>query len=143
MILEDLDIQGLLQKEKRNDRAMNRSISDVSWFEFGRQLEYKSIWNSKYFCKVDSYFPSTQLCSKCGKRAKLLLENRVYFCETCNNKMDRDYNASWNLHDEGMRILRNKNTAATAGIKACGSGELGRKQEQVVIGAATDLSVAV
>ena len=142
VILEDLDIQGLLQKEKKNDREMNRSISDVSWFEFGRQLEYKSIWNSKYFCKVDSYFPSTQLCSKCGRRAKLLLEDRVYFCEYCNNKMDRDYNSSLNLHDEGMRIL-NQSTLATKGIKACGSGKPGMKQEQVVANSAWAFAKAV
>jgi putative transposase len=106
---------------------MNRSISDVSWFEFGRQLEYKSAWNSKHFCKVDQYFASTQICSECGNKAHLSLKDRVYLCSNCKAVLDRDYNAALNLQREGIRILKegceledNNNTVATTGINACG-----------------------
>ena len=89
---------------KNRSKAMNRSISDVSWYEFGRQLEYKSIWNSKYFCKVDQYFASTQLCSKWGDKTHLSLKDRVYICPSCKSVMDSDHNASLNLQNEGLRM---------------------------------------
>jgi putative transposase len=131
VITETLDILGML---KKSSRAMNRSILDVSWYEFIRQLEYKSSWNSKYFCKIDQYFPSTQKCSKCGSLAHLKLEDRVYSCPVCGAVMGRDANASVNIKNEGMRILRNPvNTLATQrGINACGSDAIasGVKQEK-------------
>lgn len=126
VILENLDIKELLQK---NGKAMNRGISDVSWFEFARQLDYKSIWNSKYFIEVDQYFPSTQLCSNCGSRAELSLKDRVYICPNCNSVLDRDYNASINLKNEGIRILKN-DTVGTTGIQACGSIPIGVGEKQ-------------
>jgi putative transposase len=137
VITETLNIAGMLRqnkKNKQNGRSMNRSISDVSWFEFIRQLEYKSIWNSKYFCKIDQYFPSTQKCSKCGNLAHLKLEDRIYLCPICGAVMGRDANASVNIKNEGMRILNNTvNTLATQrGINACGSDAIasGVKQEK-------------
>lgn len=127
--LENLDIQELLQKNKKNKkyRPMNKGISDVSWYEFGRQLEYKSAWNFKHFCKVDQYFPSTQLCSECGSKATLSLEDRVYVCSNCKAVLDRDYNAALNLLGEGMRIL---NTVATTGINACGLDSMESRVKQ-------------
>ncbi len=128
VILENLDIKGMLRK---NGSAMNRSISDVSWYEFGRMIEYKSEWNSKHFCKVDRFFPSTQLCNKCGNKMSLSLEDRTYSCPNCLTVCGRDDNASLNIRDEGIKIL--KNTLATREIKVCGSNEeLELKQKQVV-----------
>ena len=126
VVLENLDISGMLNK---NGKAMNRSMSDVSWYEFGRQLEYKSAWHAKHFCKVNRYFPSTQLCCKCGSKANLSLKDRVYSCQNCGAVSDRDLNASINIKDEGLRIL---NTVATTGIQACGSTAVavGQKQEK-------------
>jgi len=100
---------------------MNRNVSDVSWYEFGRILEYKSVWNSKHFMKIDRYFPSTQLCSSCGSRAHLLLKDRVYVCPNCKEVLDRDYNASLNILKEGIKRLKISNTVATTGLQACGT----------------------
>jgi putative transposase len=130
VVLENLDIKELLQK---GSKAMNRSISDASWYEFTRQLAYKSIWNSKYFVVVDQYFASTQICSCCGSIAHLSLKDRVYACSNCGAVLDRDYNASINLKNEGIRILKeNISTVGTTGIQACGSTsvEVGEKQEK-------------
>ena len=85
---------------RKNGSAMNRSISDVSWYEFGRMLEYKSKWNSKHFCKVDRFFPSTQLCNKMS----LSLKDRTYSCPNCLTVCGRDDNASLNIRDEGIKI---------------------------------------
>ena len=115
---------------------MNRSMSDASWFEFARQLQYKSGWKSKYFCKVDRYFPSTQICSRCGNKQDMKLEDRVYLCSNPNCKAvsGRDPNSSIVLKNEGIRILKELNTVATTGIKVCGPTALagGTKQKKVV-----------
>jgi putative transposase len=112
VILESLDIKEML---KKNSSAMNRSISDVSWYEFCRQLEYKAEWKNKYFCKIDQYYPSTQLCNNCKHQMKLSLNERMYVCPNCGAVCGRDYNASLNIRDEGIRII--KNTLATKGIE--------------------------
>ena len=136
VVLENLDIKGML---KKNCKATNLSTSDVSWYEFGRQLEYKSAWNFKHFCRVDQYFASTQLCSNCGSKAHLSSKDRAYLCPNCKTILDRDYNASINLQNEGMRILKisceqekeNKsNTVATTGINACGLDALASRWKQ-------------
>ena len=142
VVLENLDIQGML---KANGKAMNRSISDVSWYELGRMLEYKSAWNSKHFIKIDRYFPSTQLCNKCGSKMSLSLKDRIYSCPNCKAVSGRDANASLNIRDEGIRKLNTKNTLATRGIQVCGSSSLepGMKQKQVVTNSAWALAQAV
>jgi len=114
--LETLDIQKLMEE---GSKIMNRSISDVSWYDFCRILEYKSNWNAKHFVKVDKYFPSTKKCSQCGNLISIELKERTYNCHKCGNCMDRDYNASLNILNEGLRILK-ENTLATREIHACG-----------------------
>ena len=53
---------------------------------------------------IDKYFPSSQLCSKCGNRHKLELKDRIYVCEKCGLEIDRDVNAAKNIENEGIRI---------------------------------------
>lgn len=141
VIIENLDIKNML---RNNGKAMNRSIMDVSWYEFGRMLEYKSVWNFKHFCKIDTYFPSTQICNKCGNRMSLSLEDRTYSCPNCKTVCGRDINASLNIRDEGIRKLRELNTLATKEIKVCGSNQkLELKQKKVVDNSAMAFAFAV
>jgi len=127
--IETLDIKSML---KSGDKNLNRSICDVSWYEFGRQLEYKSKWNFKHFVKIDKYSPTTQKCSQCGNIAEMKLSDRTYDCKECGNHMDRDYNASLNILSEGLKTI---NTLATKEIYACGvlSVERTLKQEKLRI----------
>lgn len=128
VILENLDIKEMM---KGNSSAMNRSISDVSWYEFGRMLEYKTTWNSKWFIKVDQYFASTQICNSCGSKMNLSLKDRIYSCTNCKAVSGRDANASRNIRDEGIKILKNKqNTVATTEIQVCGQTPLGGWMKQ-------------
>jgi len=113
VVLEDLNIKGMVK-----NHCLAKSISDVSWSEFGRQLEYKSEWNNKYFAKVDRYYPSTKTCSTCGHIQNMPLEVRVFKCEKCLIELDRDKNASINIKKEGLNII--KNTDGQSGIYACG-----------------------
>jgi putative transposase len=131
IILENLDIK---EMQKNNNKNINRSISDVSWYEFGRILNYKSAWNSKHFAQVNQYFPSTQICNSCGNRMNLSIKDRVYSCPNCKAVSDRDLNASRNIKDEGIKILKQikENTVAATEIKARGSTAIavGMKREK-------------
>ena len=91
--LEDLNVQGMM----RNHR-LAKSLADVSFYEFKRQLTYKAEYNGREIHQVDRFYPSSKLCSNCGAlKADLTLKDRVYCCDKCGTRLDRDYNASLNL----------------------------------------------
>ena len=100
--MEDLNIKGMLKNHK-----LAKSISDVSWSEFRRQLEYKANWYGRIIVKVPTFYPSSKTCSSCGNvKKKLLLSERTYHCECCGLEMDRDYNASINILRKGLEMLK-------------------------------------
>jgi putative transposase len=75
-----------------------KSIADMGFFEFRRQLDYKSQLYGSELIIVDRWFPSSKLCSNCGaKKESLSLSERVYQCDICSLIIDRDLNASYNL----------------------------------------------
>ena len=91
--IEDLNVQGMM----RNHR-LAKAISDVSFYEFKRQLAYKAEYNGREIHQVDRFYPSSKLCSHCGAlKEDLTLNDRVYSCDKCGTRLDRDYNASLNL----------------------------------------------
>ena len=68
-------------------------------------LTYKLEEGGKELVKVDRFFPSSKMCSRCGTiKKELELNERIYRCE-CGNSMDRDVNAAVNIREEGRRIL--------------------------------------
>ena len=100
--IEDLNIKGMLKNHK-----LAKSISDVSWSEFRRQLEYKANWYGRIIVKVPRFYPSSKTCSRCGNiKEELLLSERTYHCECCGLEIDRDYNASINILRKGLEILK-------------------------------------
>lgn len=88
-----------------NDNA--KDISDVSWYEFVRQLEYKCLWYSKTLSKIDTYYPSSQLCSNCGFKNPVLKDTsiREYNCPKCGVHHDRDINAAINILNQGLILI--------------------------------------
>lgn len=92
VVIEDLNVSGMMK-----NRKLSRSISDVGLFEFRRQLEYKGKWYNCEIVIADRFYPSSKVCSSCGKKKEdLALSDRVYSCE-CGLEIDRDLNASYNL----------------------------------------------
>ena len=101
--MEDLSSSGMIKNHK-----LAKSISDASFFEFNRELEYKARWNYKLISRIDRFYPSSQICSHCGNKSSQTkdLSVRTYICEECGLEIDRDYNASINILNEGLRILK-------------------------------------
>ena len=88
------------------NRHLSRAVSEQCFGEFKRQMKYKSKWNNIQLITADRFFPSSRLCSCCGKIKKdLKLSDRIYKCE-CGNVIDRDYQAALNLKRYGENVLK-------------------------------------
>ena len=100
IFIEDLDVKGLLE-----NKQLSKEISDVSWSEFFRMLQYKADWYGKEVHRVGRYYASSKTCG-CGvKNENLKLSDRVWTCGSCGTKNNRDELASLNILKEGRRSL--------------------------------------
>ncbi len=107
--IEDLEISKMV-KNKR----LSRHILDGGWYEFRRQLQYKSVLRGNKVFVADRWYASSKKCSSCGNyKEDLPLSERVYNCMECQLEIDRDLNAAKCLE----KLI---STASFAGIKACG-----------------------
>ena len=99
--IEDLAIRNMVKNHK-----LARSISDASWGEFFRQLEYKCEWYGRKLVKIDRFFPSSKRCNYCGfVMDKLPLDVRSWDCPSCKTKgIDRDINAGKNILAAGLAV---------------------------------------
>lgn len=99
--VENLDVSAMLKSKQ-----LSRSIADVSWSEFVRQLAYKADWYGKQIVKVNRFYPSSQTCNCCGyvNPAMKNLSIRNWYCPGCGASHDRDKNAAINILNEGLKI---------------------------------------
>ena len=99
--IEDLNVSGMMK-----NKHLSKAIQQQGFYEFRRQIEYKSDWNHIPVIIADRFFPSSRLCSCCGVIKKdLKLTDRIYRCD-CGNVIDRDYQASLNLKQYGENVLK-------------------------------------
>jgi putative transposase len=115
--IEDLNVRGMM-----SNRHLARSIADMSFFEFRRQLEYKAAMRGGRVVVADRFFASSKTCSACGHTLETLpLSVREWTCPACGVIHDRDVNAAINL----------KNMAVSSTVSACGeegSGLMRKRQ---------------
>jgi len=115
--IEDLNVRGMMA-----NRHLARSIADMSFHEFRRQLEYKAERRGGLVVVADRWFPSSKTCSVCSSvQKKMPLSVRQWICPDCGASHDRDLNAARNL----------ATYAASSAVSACGEegAGLGRKTE--------------
>lgn len=97
--IEDLNVSGMMK-----NRHLSKAVQNQGFFEFRKQLEYKCNDSGIQLIIADRFYPSSKLCSCCGKIKKnLKLSDRTYRCE-CGNVIDRDFQASLNLRAYGEKF---------------------------------------
>lgn len=106
VIIEDLAVRNMVK-----NHSLARAISDASWRELRRQLEYKADWYGRRIIAIDRFYPSSKTCSACGWIVERLpLSVREWTCPQCGTIHDRDVNAA--------RVI----LAAGLAVSACGDG---------------------
>ena len=109
LCMEDLNAKGMMK-----NHHLAKAVTDASFGEFARLLEYKCAERGRSFVKIGRFYPSSKTCSACGHRLDTLpLSVRSWDCPACGTHHDRDVNAARNILTEGKRIL--SNTEGTAG----------------------------
>ncbi len=100
VIIEDLSVRNMVR-----NHSLARAISDASWSEFRRLLEYKAEWHGRTVTAVDRFYPSSKTCSACGHlAAKMPLDVREWTCAACGARHDRDVNAAINVKAAGLAV---------------------------------------
>ena len=102
IVSEDLQIKNMVKNHR-----LAKSISDVSWYELTRQLEYKAKWNGRKYVKIDTFYASSQLCSVCGYQNTETknLSVREWTCPVCGTNHDRDINAAKHYTGRGITLM--------------------------------------
>ena len=114
-IVKDYDIivvEDLRASNMMKNHNLAKGISNASWYEFVRELEYKCSWYGKQLIKVAPQNTSRR-CSQCGmlnKKFSKLTQNewmkvRQWDCPNCGTHLDRDINASLNILNKGLETL--------------------------------------
>ena len=102
IVVEDLSVRNVVR-----NHSLARAISDASWSELRRQLEYKAAWYGRTLVAIDRWYPSSKLCSVCGVLVESLpLNIREWIC-CCGAIHDRDHNAAVNILAAGQLERRN------------------------------------
>ena len=98
--IESLQVKNMVKNPK-----LAKSISDVGWSEFVRQLTYKAEWYGRALVKIDKWYPSSKRCHCCGHVLdSLSLDERFWMCSQCKAFHDRDINAAKNVLAAGLAV---------------------------------------
>lgn len=106
-------VESLSVSNMQKNRCLAKSVSDASWSEFVRQLEYKSRWYGRELIGIDRWYPSSKRCSDCGYALqKLPLNVRKWTCPECGSTHDRDINAARNVLAAGLAVSAHRETVS-------------------------------
>lgn len=97
-VLEDLNIQGMMK-----NHTLAKAVQDCAWYEFKRQIKYKSEWHGKFYHEAEMFDATSKKCCCCGwKNCELTLKDRTFLCKECDLEIGRDVNAAVNLCKIGL-----------------------------------------
>jgi putative transposase len=106
-------IESLAVSNMQKNRCLSKSISDASWSEFVRQLEYKALWYGRDLIGIDKWYPSSKRCADCGHiLPKMPLSMREWTCPECGTIHDRDLNAARNVLAAGLAVSAHGETVS-------------------------------
>ena len=99
--IEDLNVKGMMQ-----NKHLAKDIANCSFYAIREHLIRKAKERLIAIRLVERFYPSSKTCSNCGHYKKdLKLHQRVYHCDNCKEKIDRDFNASLNLAKTDRYVL--------------------------------------
>ena len=104
IVAENLQVNKMITESI--SKSLRKNIIHSTFSLILTKLKQKCLWENKKLIQVNTYFPSSQLCSCCGHRSKEMkdLKLREYKCSKCGNILDRDINASLNILNEGIKM---------------------------------------
>ena len=99
--IEDLNVKGMMR-----NKDLAKDIANCSFYTIKEQLIRKAKERFIAIRLVERFYPSSKTCSACGHYKKdLKLHQRVYHCSHCQEKIDRDFNASLNIAKTDNYVL--------------------------------------
>ena len=99
--IEDLNVKGMMR-----NKHLAKDIANCSFYTIREHLIRKAKERLIAIRLVERFYPSSKTCSNCGYYKKdLKLHQRVYHCDNCKEKIDRDFNASLNLAKTDRYVL--------------------------------------
>ena len=93
-------------KKMSSNHKLAKNILDAGFNKICELLKWKAKLLGKYYYQVDTYYPSSKICSHCDNKTEITndLKVRMWECENCGNTNDRDINASINIMFEGIKM---------------------------------------
>ncbi len=116
LVVETLNAAGMRAKGGARKRGLNRALADAALAEIRRMLSYKSRWYGCHLVQADRFYPSSKTCTACGRRKpNLTLADRIFECDQCGIRIDRDLGAAINLARLGVLTLLGEQSPAGSG----------------------------
>lgn len=120
--VETLNASGMRAKGDARKRGLNRALADAALAEIRRMLTYKTSWYGSTLVEADRFYPSSKTCSACGRRKpNLTLADRVFECDACGVRIDRDLGAAINLARFGESVLDEQSPAESGPVAGRGA----------------------
>lgn len=107
LVFEDLNIDGM-------KRLWGRKVSDLGFAQFIQIVEWIATKRGKTVIKIDRFTPTTQMCSNCGHRQTMRLQDRLFVCQNCGMSRHRDHNAAINIQQAGASAYTERGLCKTS-----------------------------
>ena len=142
VVVESLHVAGMRRRGGSHKRGLNRAVFDAALGRIRTQLNYKTKWYGSEVVTASRWFPSTQICSRCGTKTKLALRDRTYRCRKGCPHIDRDLNAAINLARLGDPLVRGTGTGTGSSPAASHGAGDGRGANRKTIRTTTAAGMA-